>query len=342
LAAAAAGEAAGAAGNGKEKDPMIGRLTGFTFIAAAVLFAQAGAPKARTSASKTRPAAPKTFGTPEEARDALVKAAASGPDALKELFGPASEGALHTGDAVQDKNLIEKFKERVAQKAKLEPDPVAVNRMIVLVGDDEWPFAVPLMQKNGGWYFDVEEGKAELRRRRIGGNEIDAMEVCRGYVAAQLQYAEKDWNGNGVLEYASRLASTEGKKDGLYWPGEDSPVAASFAKATAEGYKLGSGAAKPYHGYYYKVLLGQGPNADGGARDYVVHGLMIGGFALVAWPAEYGVSGVQTFIVNQDGIVYEKDLGPQTAAAAKAMTKFNPDTTWQISPVVGFEEPESN
>jgi hypothetical protein len=144
-------------------------------------------------------------------------------------------------------------------------------------------------------------------------------------------YAETDWDGNGVLEYAQKIASTEGKKDGLYWPGEDSPVAANFAKAVAQGYGP-PGSSKGYHGYLYKILLSQGPDALDGVQDYVVHGFMIGGFALVAWPAEYGVSGIMTFIVNQDGIVYEKDLGPQTGVQAKAMTKFNPDKSWRVSP----------
>jgi DUF2950 family protein len=207
------------------------------------------------------------------------------------------------------------------------------NRATLLLGEEEWPFTVPLVRKNGRWSFDIQEGKAEIRRRIIGGNELDAIEICRGYVEAQQQYAETDWDGNGVLQYARKMISTEGKKDGLYWRGEDSPVAAGFAKAVAEGYPQPTGTGTtPYHGYFYKILLSQGPNAASGVQDYVVHGMMIGGFALVAWPAEYSVSGIMTFIVNQDGVVYEKDLGPRTSTVAKAMTKFNPDQSWRVSP----------
>src|SRR5262249_5391064 len=162
----------------------------------------------------------------------------------------------------------------------------------LLLGEIQWPFAFPLVRKNGRWSFDLVEGKAEIRRRVIGGNELDVIEICRGYVEAQEQYARADRDGNGGLEYARKIVSSEGKKDGLYWPGEDSPVAAGFAKATAQGYSLsGGGAPHPFHGYYFKVLLAQGPDAQGGAQDYLAHNLMIGGFALVAWPAEYGVSG---------------------------------------------------
>jgi hypothetical protein len=277
-------------------------------------------------------AGPKTFGTPEEARDALIQAAAKGLDEVRTLFGPGAADIVRTGDAVQDKKALEEFNRRAAEKAQLEPDEMSPHRMILLLGEEEWPFAVPLTQKNGRWYFDVVEGKAEIRRRVIGGNELDAMEVCRGYVEAQETYAETDWDGNGVLEYASKMVSSEGKKDGLYWSGEDSPVSAAVAKAVAQGYSTPNGKPQPYHGYFYKILLSQGPDAGDGERDYVVHGLMIGGFALVAWPAEYGVSGIMSFIVNQDGAVYEKDLGPQTATLAKAMTKFNPDKSWRVSP----------
>jgi hypothetical protein len=242
---------------------------------------------------------------------------------------------VRTGDEVQDKTALDSFNRRAAEKTRLEPDAMNPNRVTLLIGAEEWPVAIPLIKKSGRWYFDLQEGKAEIRRRTIGFNELSAMQVCRGYVEAQEIYTQTDHSGKGVPEYARKIISSEGKKDGLYWPGEDSPVAAGFAKAVAEGYSLPSGGkAQPYHGYFYKILLGQGPSAPGGAQEYVVQGLMIGGFALVAWPAEYKVSGIMTFIVNQDGIVYEKDLGPQTGALAKAMTKFNPDSSWRISPEV--------
>jgi hypothetical protein len=220
----------------------------------------------------------------------------------------------------------------VAEKTQLEVDQMDPTRITLAIGAEEWPFAVPLLRKSGRWAFDIREGKAEIRRRVIGKNELDAMEICRGYVESQKMYSQTDWDKNGVLEYARQINSSEGKKNGLYWPGEDSPVAAGFAKAATEGYAPHPGAPNPYHGYRYKILLAQGPDATGGARDYLVHGLMIGGFALVAWPAEYGVSGIMSFIVNQDGVVYEKDLGPQTGAIGKAMTKFNPDKSWGVSP----------
>jgi hypothetical protein len=276
---------------------------------------------------------PATFKTPEEARDALVQAANQGFDAVSSLFGPGAARALRTGDDVADQNALQRFKVLSAEKTSLEPDPMNPDRVTLLIGTIEWPMAVPIVRKGDRWSFDIEEGKAEIRRRTIGGNELDAIEICRGYVEAQELYAGEDRDGNGVPQYANKIVSSEGKKDGLYWPGEDSPVAAGFAKAVAQGYTASPGGGpRPYHGYLYKVLLAQGPNAQGGAQDYVVHGLMIGGFALVAWPAEYGVSGIKTFIVNQDGIVYEKDLGQNTGALAKAMTQFNPDKTWQVSP----------
>ncbi len=276
---------------------------------------------------------PATFKNPEEARDALVQAAERGFDAVKTLFGPGSANILRTGDDVEDRNALSSFRQLAAEKIVLEPDPMNPDRVTLLVGTIEWPLAVPIVRKAGRWSFDIQEGTQEIRRRTIGGNELDAIEICQGYVEAQQAYAETDWDGNGVLEYAKKIVSSEGKKDGLYWPGEDSPVAAAFATAAAQGYTAPAiGAPRPFHGYYYKVLLAQGPDAQGGARDYVAHGLMIGGFALVAWPAEYGVSGIKTFIVNQDGIVYEKDLGPATGTLAKAVTRFDPDKSWQVSP----------
>jgi len=275
-------------------------------------------------------AGPKTFGSPEEAQDALAQASAKGLDALRDLMGLGSGDVLRTGDPVEDKNLLDKFNRRVAEKIQVQADPMNSNHATLLIGNEEWPFAVPVMRNGGRWYFDVKEGKAEIRRRIIGGNELDTIEVCRGYVEAQEMYAQTDWNKKGVLQYASKIVSTPGHKDGLYWPGDDSPIAEGIAKAVAQGY-TSPGSGKGYHGYLYKILLSQGPDAEGGEQDYIVHGLMIGGFALVAWPIEYGASGIMTFIVNQDGVVYEKNLGPQTGALAKAMTKFNPDKSWKES-----------
>jgi hypothetical protein len=277
---------------------------------------------------------PPTFNTPEQARDALIEAAGKGLDAVRAVFGPRSAEILTSGDEVQDKYGLERFKQRAAEKFQFVPDAVNPDRLNMEVGNEEFPLAIPLVRKNGKWVFDVQEGKAEIRNRTIGLNELTTIEICRGYVEAQARYAARDWDGNGVLEYAKKIVSSEGKKDGLYWPGEDSPVAARFARATAEGYKFGSpaGAPQAYHGYFYKVLMGQGPDARGGAQDYAVKGLMIAGFALIAWPAEYGVSGIKTFVVNHDGVVYEKDLGPTTGKVAPTITRYNPDKTWQESP----------
>jgi hypothetical protein len=307
---------------------MFKRLTPTILIAAAVLCAAPGSEARR-------------FSTPEEARDALLEAAAQGLDAVRELFGPGSADIVRTGDDVADKNVLITFNQLAREKAQLEPDEMNLDRMTLVVGNVEWPFSVPLARKNGKWFWDIQEGKAEIRRRTIGRNELNAIEICRGYVAAQNSYAETDWNQNGVLEYASKIVSTEGKKDGLYWPGEDSPVAAGFSKAVAEGYARGA-APRPYHGYFYKVLLAQGANAAGGAQDYVVRGLMIGGFALVAWPSEYGLAGIMSFIVSHDGVVYEKDLGPHTRVLARAMTRFNPDKSWRIVPeeMLPAEDPQ--
>jgi hypothetical protein len=285
---------------------------------------------AQSPATK-QPATP-TYATPEEARDALVKAAASGMDTLRTALGPGSEDAVRTGDPVEDKVVLDRFNARAKEKAQMVQDEQNPNRMNLEVGNDEWPSPIPLVRKNGRWYWDLAEGKIEIRNRVIGGNELDAIQICLGFVEAQLKYAEVDRTGKGIPTYASKLVSSPGMKDGLYWPGDDSPISAEgFAKAAAQGYTAAS-KGQGYHGYRYKLLTSQGPNAYAGARDYLVSGLMIGGFGLVAWPTEYRVSGVKTFIVNQDGVVYEKDLGPQTGAIAPAMTRFNPDKTWDESP----------
>jgi hypothetical protein len=201
---------------------------------------------------------------------------------------------------------------------------------VLVIGREDWPFPIPLVRKDGAWQFDTEAGRDEILYRRIGRNELNAIETSLAYVDAQQEYAEQGVASNGV--YAQRIVSRPGKKDGLYWPAQskadESPLGELAASAAAEGYRAGQQRA-PYHGYYYKVLTRQGPNAPGGAMDYVVRGRMIGGFALVAYPAEYRNSGVMTFLVNHQGNVYEKDLGPNTASIAPGMTAFNPDKTWR-------------
>lgn len=271
-----------------------------------------------------------TFATPQEAAQALVDAAAKNDTAaMLKLFGPAGKDILDSGDAAEDKRMREEFVTRARAKMQIELEPGNPNWATLVAGDNDWPLPVPLVRKDDKWHFDAARGRMQVLARRIGSNELNAINVCRGYVEAQMMYASHDHDGDGNLEYAQRIISMPGKKDGLYWEGEpDNLVPKSFADAAeailqAEGKKP-----VPYHGYYFHVLKAQGPDAPGGAMDYVVKGEMIGGFAMVAWPAEYGVSGVKTFLVSHHGAVYEKDLGPTTATLARAMTRFNPDKTW--------------
>ena len=280
------------------------------------------------------PAAPQsdqqTFDTPEEAARATIDAAGRNDTAaLLKLFGPGGKDIVESGDPTADKNGRAEFARAAREKLKVDQDPTNPNRATLVVGPQEWPFPVPLVRINGKWHFDAAAGRMEILAHRIGENEVNAVEVCRGYVEAQLEYAAKDREKDGVLKYAQKIVSTPGKQDGLYWEGEESLVPKAFAGAAAAN--AAEGASKPdrYHGYYFRILKAQGPDAAGGAFDYVVKGKMIGGFALVAFPAEYAVSGVKTFIVNHHGVVYEKDLGANTAALARQMTRFNPDKTWK-------------
>ena len=248
--------------------------------------------------------------------------------ALLKLFGPEGRTIVVSGDAAEDKDGRAEF-------ARLAHDGMHIDqpypaRAIIEVGPENWPFPVPLVLKNGQWSFDSAQGKIEVLARRVGRNELNALEVCRGYVEAQMEYAARDRDADGILEYAQTILSKPGKKDGLYWEGEsETLVPKSFADAAAVMLADRGKKAQPYHGYFFHILKAQGPAAEGGAVDYVVKGEMIGGFALVAWPAEYGVSGVNTFIVNHNGMVYEKDLGPTTTVLAHGMTQFNPGKGWQ-------------
>lgn len=276
-------------------------------------------------------AGPRAFATPEEAAKALVDAAAKNDSAaMLKLFGPEGKDIVETGDPASEKENRAAFARRAGEKLHVEVDASNPNRAIVYVGQDDWPLPVPLVRKGGQWRFDTAHGRVEVLARRIGRNEISAVEVCRGVVEAQMEYAAHDRDSSGALQYAQRILSTPGKKDGLYWEGQsDNLVPKSFTDAAAV---LLTGQGKkpvPYHGYFFHILKAQGPDAEGGAMDYVVKGKMIGGFALVAWPAEYGVSGVKTFIVNHHGTVYSKDLGAATPTAARALTRFNPDKTWK-------------
>jgi hypothetical protein len=279
--------------------------------------------------AQARPQGPRTFPTPEAAVQAGIEAAAAGPAALLALLGPDAKDLVTSGDPVQDQKERDDFVRLAKEKTRIAKDPADPSRATVLVGNDEFPTAIPLVQKNGVWMWDAAEGRYELLIRHIGGNELDTIAVCRGYVEAQLAYAALDPDKTGVHEYAQRVISTPGKHDGLYWPAEpggpESPIGEKIARAIAEGY---TSKMDPYHGYYYKVLTAQGPSAPLGAMDFMVQGHMIGGFALVAWPANYRVTGVKTFIVGASGIVYERDLGVDTAKIASTMTRFDPDKNW--------------
>ena len=269
------------------------------------------------------------FSTPEDAVAALIAAARATDQAgLTRVLGPNSREIVSSGDPVADASGRKRVLE--AYDAKHQVVMEGADKAALVIGDDDWPFPIPLVRTANGWQFDTAAGRDEILFRRIGRNELSTIQTCLAYVDAQNEYAEKGIAGNGV--YAQRFVSRAGKKDGLYWPtqaGEDdSPLGELAAAAAAEGYRAGEQRV-PYHGYYYKILTRQGPNAPGGALDYVVRGNMIGGFALVAYPAQYRNSGVMTFLVNHQGRVYEKDLGPDAARIAQSMTAFNPDSTWQ-------------
>ena len=284
-------------------------------------------------ATTTRRAAPtatvKTFDTPQQAAAALIAAADKfDVPALERLFGPSTKTVLLSDEPAQDRQRAAEFVEKAREKEGISIDPKNRARAILLVGNDNWPFPIPLVKRGAKWSFDTAAGRQEILLRRIGADELDAIAISRGYVEAQHEYALKKREGYDVNQYAQRIISTPGTQDGLAWQNADGtwggPIGEKVAQAIQQGYAAG----EPYHGYYFKVLKGQGPAAPLGQLDYVVKGAMIGGFALAAAPAKYGVTGVKTFIVSQDGVVYEKDLGPKTLEVFRAMERFNPDKTW--------------
>ncbi len=274
--------------------------------------------------------AQRTFDSPEAAAQALIDATSNNDAAaLSALFGPNGNTILTSGDPQQDKTEREEFAQSAARKHQLEPSSLNSNVRILVVGDQDWPFPVPIVQSNGKWSFDTAQGVIEMRARKIGANELDAIEICSGYVAAQQAYAAQDRDNDGMLEYAQRIMSSPGKQDGLYWPGSaQSLVPQQFAEADVEGPGGTGSPAKPYHGYYFHVLKAQGPNTPEGQHSYMAKDSMIGGFALEAWPAQYGVTGIHTFIVNQDGVVYEKDLGRPANNLTPPVTQYDPDDSW--------------
>jgi hypothetical protein len=270
------------------------------------------------------------FKTPDDAASALASAAKTGDrKAIVTVLGPDGQDIVSSGDEVADAATRQKF--IAAYEAKHQIAMEGDNKAILVIGQEDFPLPIPLVRKDGLWRFDTAAGREEILFRRVGRDELDAIQSCLAYVDAQNEYAERDRTGAGANTYAQRIISEPGKKDGLYWPtsqGEDaSPLGELIAEATAQGYRLGGGRT-PFHGYYFKILTKQGPAAPGGEVDYIVRGKMIGGFALVAYPAEYRNSGVMTFIVNHTGNVFQKDLGPDTAKLAERMTSFDPDQSW--------------
>ena len=279
--------------------------------------------------SVTAASAQQQYKDPDEAVSALMQGVRDGnPAALMRVLGPGSAEIVSSGDAVADaaarKQVIDAF------DTKHHVTTEGADKATLIIGNEEWPFPIPLMRKDGLWQFDTAAGREEILFRRIGRNELSAIQASLAYVDAQDEYADKGIAGNGV--YAQHIMSTPGKTDGLYWPTEsganESPLGQLAASAAAEGYRFNRQQRTPYHGYLFKVLTRQGASAPGGSMDYIVRGKMIGGFALIAYPAEYGNSGIMTFLVNHQGAVYEKDLGTNTAQIAQSINEYNPDSSW--------------
>jgi hypothetical protein len=303
-------------------------------LSAAMLMAQTTsttAPAAKPTAAAVPPPGARAFATAQAAADSLIQAASTFDEAaLVAMLGPDNRDLVTTEDAVRDKSYALAFVALAKEGHTVVVNPSTPGRAVLQVGQDHWPFPVPIVRIAGKWYFDAKAGRDEILFRRVGANELDAIEICRGFVEAQNQYALDPHDDSPMHQYAQRIISTPGKHDGLFWRNADGsdggPISESVAKAIEEGYAVDTTSA--YHGYFFQVLKGQGPAAPLGELDYVIHGAMIGGFALIATPAEYGVTGVQTFIVNHNGIVYQKDLGPDSVALARQIDRYNPDKTW--------------
>jgi hypothetical protein len=247
------------------------------------------------------------------------------------ILGPEGEDIISSGDEVADKNAQEQFVKSYQERVDFVREKE--DRVSIIIGNDHWPLPIPIVKKGEGWVFDTKAGRVEVLNRRVGRNELTAIQVCQAYVEAQWEYASTDRERDGIIQYAQKVWSDPRRRNGLYWEAGEgerpSPMGPFIAQAVGEGYTKKGDKPIPYYGYYFKILKGQGPNAPGGAYQYVINGHMVAGFALVAWPAEYGVSGVMTFLVNQNGTVYEKDLGPKTQETVKVMTRYNPDRTWR-------------
>ena len=303
---------------------IIGLSCALTFLTSSPLFAQA-------KPSETSSQNQETFTSAKDAADALIKAAGTfDVAALTKILGAGGEDLVASEDSVQDKNIAIAFAEEAQRKNSITIDPKNPGRAILVVGDRDWPMPIPIVKRNGKWLFDTKAGRQEMLFRRIGSNELDALQICRNYVYAQHEYALEKHDNSEVNQYAQRVISTPGKHDGLVWRNPDGslggPISEPIADALQQGY---SDKAKPYHGYFFKILKGQGPAAPLGEMNFVVEGAMIGGFALAAAPADYRVTGVETFIVSYEGIVYQKDLGPDTLKIFNEMELYNPDKSWK-------------
>jgi hypothetical protein len=311
------------AGNARNRSSLIGFACAFALIFASPAFSQSKSPTVTASAQKT-------FATPEGAAAAFIEATkAFDAPALNEILGPEGEDLVSSEDPVRDKSIAASFNAKAQQRHSVVIDPKNPNRATLIVGEDDFPLAIPIVKRNGAWLFDTKAGRQEVLYRRIGSNELDAIEICRGYVDAQKEYALEKHDDAKVNQYAQRVISTPSKHDGLVWRNEDGslggPMSEDIANALQEGY---TDKAQPYHGYFFKILKGQGPSAPLGNQNFVVEGAMIGGFALAAAPAHYRVTGVKSFIVSYEGIVYQKDLGPDTLKIFRDMGLYNPDKSW--------------
>jgi hypothetical protein len=330
----------------KIQDRLMGRALGWTLAnilaGSAMIFAGGcannPAPVESSQTSDQSPGVPGvgqlTYSSDNEAMQAMLAAVkAMDHDKVHQILGPAWK-ELMTGDKVEDAHAFKEFADHAGEAARLEKkDP---STSILYVGKDDWPFPIPIAKTSDGkWFFDTEAGKGEILCRRIGANELDTIDVCRSYVEAQRLYASKDRDGSGVMKYAQHIVSSPGKMNGLYWPvdpgQEQSPFGPLMAQAASEGYtETTNHPSEPYHGYHFHILKAQGSDAPGGKYDYVINGNMIAGFALVAYPAEYGSSGIMTFVVSHAGKVYQKDLGDDTANIAKQLKEYNPDSSWTL------------
>lgn len=306
------------------------QVLAFAFVFALVAVAS-GIPLLREKQQSVPQPTQKAFTTAQEAAQQLVRAAADfDVPSLLEILGSDGKDLVSSSDPVQDKNQATAFAGKAREKTTLTVGPKNTNVAVLSVGNDDWPFPIPIVNRKGKWYFDSKAGRDEILFRRIGSNELDAIQICRGFVEAQEEYALQKHDGAEVNQYAQLIVSSPGKHDGLAWQNPDGslsgPIAPGIAKALEQGY---TSDANPYHGYLFKILKGQGSNAPHGRIDFVVGGAMIGGFGLAAAPSQYRVTGVKTFIVSHDGIVYEKDLGPDTLAIFKGLELYDPDKSWQ-------------